>query len=105
MINMKKAKFKHDCDACELVGGDVDGYDLYYCPRDILDGGTVVVRFGNEGREYSSSPLSLVFMATLNACAERRKNGSSTVLMAKVVQDLVQSGRVVFNMIERTVVK
>ncbi len=69
-------KWEHDCDDCIYLGryeeykadeGEVfnsDGkrvahnpaqvYDLYYCEKQSLVGGTVLARWGNEGHEYHS---------------------------------------------------
>lgn len=49
-------RYKHDCDACRYAG-NWEGQDLYYCPN--CDGGTVVLRYGDDGPDYASLPLDL----------------------------------------------
>jgi len=55
-----KAIFEHDCERCEFLAhielpetirGE-SSYDLYYCPGE--DGGSIIVRYGNDGPEYAS---------------------------------------------------
>lgn len=53
---MSKPKFKHDCDRCKFLG-HVYGCDMYSCPAEL---GTVLVRYGNDGPEYSSCILSVM---------------------------------------------
>jgi len=48
----------HDCDKCEALGSAIlklKRLDFYYC-ADAL-GLTLVVRFGSNGEDYSSSPI------------------------------------------------
>ena len=60
------AHFTHDCEACSYLGHyDSAGvhFDLYACPGEP----TVVVRYGNDGPEYSSG---LVFTDSMPALGE-----------------------------------
>ena len=50
-------KFTHDCEACTFLG-PYQGYDLYVCDT------SVIARFGNDGPEYSSLPISVVETTT-----------------------------------------
>jgi hypothetical protein len=57
--------YQHDCDACRFMGTVADSYargeagwvDLYHCPRGVIGGGSLIARYGDEGREYLSSPV------------------------------------------------
>lgn len=61
--------YKHDCEDCLALGtveidniknGQVnktDTYDMYFCAN--CDGGTYIVRYGNDGPDYSSCPFKL----------------------------------------------
>lgn len=51
------ANFQHDCDACQFLGEYESDkkYDLYQTGN-----GSVLARFGDEGPDYTSMPLSLV---------------------------------------------
>lgn len=52
-------KFKHDCQSCIYLGqfGRPDRKDAYLCPRS--DGGSLILRHGDSGEEYSSSPVKV----------------------------------------------
>jgi hypothetical protein len=50
---MANPHFKHDCDHCEFWGHWF-GHDVYYC------GGSIVARWGDDGPDYASSPLSVL---------------------------------------------
>jgi hypothetical protein len=50
-------KFKHDCDNCILLGC-TDKSDMYYCTRGPL-GGSAIVRFSDDGPDYTSVPISV----------------------------------------------
>lgn len=53
-------KFQHDCDRCYFVGR-FDGKDGYVHPgQSDGQGWSIVLRDGNEGHEYSSTPLFIV---------------------------------------------
>lgn len=49
-----KPEFTHDCDRCEFYGHFL-GMDIYVCPG----GGSIIARYGNDGPEYNSMPLSM----------------------------------------------
>lgn len=52
-------RFTHDCSNCRFIGSD-DEHDFYYCLRAELDmGGSVLARYGDEGPEYTSAPVSI----------------------------------------------
>ena len=55
---ISKPRFTHDCDGCLFLGCYRE-HDVYFCPNcESFCGGSVILRYGDEGREYSSSPLS-----------------------------------------------
>ena len=74
--------FEHDCDECRYMGrfvsdSDEGAWDLYYCPRQILDG-SIIARFGSSGPDYVSIPLKIyltnadsVNHSALAECARR----------------------------------
>jgi hypothetical protein len=49
-----KPRYTHDCDVCIFVG-HFERYDVHYCPR--CDGGSLIMRFSNDGPEYASMPI------------------------------------------------
>jgi hypothetical protein len=51
-------RYEHDCDGCMYLG-NYEELDVYYCcGSDGISGGSVILRFGDEGWEYTSSPVS-----------------------------------------------
>lgn len=51
---MRKPLYEHDCENCQFLGS-FNGVDLYYCPRQAIDGSpTVIARFSSEGPDYAS---------------------------------------------------
>ncbi len=55
--------FTHDCDKCVFHGSaKIEGelYDFYSCPRDDADYVSIIARYGDEGPEYASMPLSVL---------------------------------------------
>ncbi len=50
-------RYQHDCTACIFQGRHGD-YDLYYCPRDGIGGGTVLARASNVPSDYQSSMVT-----------------------------------------------
>jgi hypothetical protein len=55
-----KPTFTHDCDVCRFLGSE-HGHDLYFCPSPGgVEFGSVVARFGSEGRDYASMPVGVV---------------------------------------------
>jgi len=64
--------YKHDCDQCIWVGWvpwreAQDGYgNMYYCPR--CDGGTIVIRYGDEPSDYYSSPIGASDRGSIDIC-------------------------------------
>lgn len=60
---MDKAQYTHDCESCTFLGRDIDTssntqVDMYFCPQGGLP--TIVMRYGNEGVEYTSAPVSVI---------------------------------------------
>lgn len=54
-----ESQFKHDCDACQLVGQDAK-HDFYFCARADTDmGGSVIARYGSDCPNYASAPVSI----------------------------------------------
>jgi 3-methyladenine DNA glycosylase AlkD len=54
--------FTHDCTKCEYLGTTLDAsckaHDWYVCDTSALP--TVIARYGDEGREYWSTPQVIV---------------------------------------------
>lgn len=51
-------KFIHDCSGC-LFLGNYKQYDVYFCPNaESFCGGSIILRFGDDGPEYNSAPVS-----------------------------------------------
>ena len=48
-------KFEHDCDSCIYLGRFSEK-DAYLCPKDL---GSLILRYGDSGEEYSSSMVKL----------------------------------------------
>jgi hypothetical protein len=48
---MCKPKFRHDCQTCRFLGHEI-GCDMYFCKQHGMP--TVVVRFSDEGPDYTS---------------------------------------------------
>lgn len=46
---IEKPKFIHDCKNCIFLGHH-EKYDMYFCPNEP----TIILRYGNDGYEYSS---------------------------------------------------
>ena len=67
----KKPKWSHDCTGCRFLGRYVPPMnspmdkpvvrDLYFCDKS--DGGTVIARYGDDGPDYSSLPLTVLIYA------------------------------------------
>ncbi|MHA2427575.1 MAG: hypothetical protein ACXADB_06095 [Candidatus Hermodarchaeia archaeon] len=61
---MNEPKFEHNCTGCKFLGHYL-GYDVYICsPNDPQSkasglGTSILARFGNDGPDYASSPLSI----------------------------------------------
>lgn len=61
-----KPEYRHDCDSCRFVGNlygrEVNeaqrSYDVWVCPSRSGLGGSLIARYGNDGPEYASWPLS-----------------------------------------------
>lgn len=52
-------QFIHDCDKCISLGWD-NGKDYYFCPGFGGDPGSLIIRTGDDGPEYSSLPVDTV---------------------------------------------
>lgn len=53
------AKFRHDCDACTFLA-TFGGKDFYACKDMGAPSAELIIRFGNEGPDYSSIHSSFV---------------------------------------------
>lgn len=62
-------RYTHDCSKCKPLG-EFGEYDLYYCETDLEKHPTVIARFGNEGKDYTSG---LVFADYVPAIAEAKR--------------------------------
>lgn len=81
-------RFQHDCDCCEwrFRYGE---FDMYFCHRS--DGGTIIARYGNEGGEYASYPLHVLFRPVDNPDIFK---SSSFAACSRTALDLYMSGRI-----------
>ena len=69
---MKKPKFKHDCEDCQFVPiVGADHYDIYVCPQHGVP--TVVCRFSDEGSDYQSVPLDMIFNLVVKQFEEKKE--------------------------------
>ena len=79
-------RFVHDCDGCIFLGCHKE-YDVYYCSGEMSSkerGGSVILRYGDEGPEYSSGPVSMeLYNESLTEASDIRK---------KVAQWLLREG-------------
>lgn len=57
----RHAQHTHDCDECVFLGRD-GTHDHYFCPRDTDEflGDGLIARFGSDGPDYLSMPVSVV---------------------------------------------
>ena len=46
-------RYNHDCMACTFLGYYHE-YDLYYCPKQMIGGETVIAHCSDEGSDYLS---------------------------------------------------
>jgi len=58
-----KPTFEHDCSHCRFIA-HIDGHDAYVCKTDL---NSIVLRYGNDGPEYSSLPASVAPPHTMYA--------------------------------------
>jgi len=78
-----KPKFTHDCSKCFFLGNDLyqSNYsiiaDLYYCGNE--KGGSVIVRYGDDGPDYESGPL---FICLRLAIGRDQSNYKTAILRA-----------------------
>ncbi len=77
-------RFEHDCDVCTFLGcaqrviydgrtetREVIHYDMYLCKR--CDGGSIVIRIGNKGHDYTSLMISIIpQMVVIGECQDVR---------------------------------
>ena len=76
--------FEHDCQNCKPLG-EYEGFDLYYCPEQIL-GGSVLARYGNEAHEYASMPLEMFFYTDLKATHSGGLNEAARRIFADILE-------------------
>ena len=55
-------QYAHDCERCTFLGR-IDEGDVWHCPND--GGGSIIVRFGDDGPEYSSFPVPIARMIAM----------------------------------------
>jgi hypothetical protein len=76
-------RYQHDCDGCQFQGQHTVGeteVDAYWCPK--CDGGSVILRYGDDGPEYASSPHFVLTDAYLNDSTRQSKE---FMLMREIV--------------------
>ncbi len=66
---MSKPQFQHNCDACVFLG-QFYGLDVWICETGDSLSPSIVCRHGNEGHEYSSSPLRHCIDAFLSGATD-----------------------------------
>jgi hypothetical protein len=76
--------YEHDCKGCFFLGRFVspenkEPFDLYFCRR--CDGGSCIARYGNEGGEYSSFPVSIILVLEKEINAGRMHSSFSRALI------------------------
>jgi hypothetical protein len=76
--------YEHDCKGCFFLGRFVspenkEPFDLYFCRR--CDGGSCIARYGNEGGEYSSFPVSEILVLEKEINAGREHSSFSRALI------------------------
>lgn len=52
-------KYIHDCKNCIYIG-NIDNKDAYICPYS-LGGATLILRYGDEGIDNASYPITMLF--------------------------------------------
>jgi len=81
-----KPIFLHDCDSCLFLGNPHDKqYDVYFCPN--CDGGSIVIRHGNDGPDYYSTMISLALNRDPN-------NSEVSKIFNDVAKDLLSNGMI-----------
>jgi hypothetical protein len=89
-------QFVHDCGGCMFLGRYLK-YDIYLCPN--CDDGSVVVRFGDEPSEYTSSPVKCALYVD-------NPNLSETTMVAnKVAKHLLRENFFKISINKRTIKK
>jgi hypothetical protein len=93
MFGMKdKPRYIHDCDGCIYLGNR-DEFDVYYCfgsAGSSWGAGSIILRFGDECSDYSSSPLSMAL------CTEYGLTSASDI-MREVAVEIMRRGYVRVN--------
>jgi hypothetical protein len=87
MFDMRsKPLFVHDCDSCLFLGNPhKKEYDIYFCPQ--CDGGSIVIRHGDEGPDYYSTMISL-------ALNRDPSNSEISALFLKIARQLLSDGMI-----------
>lgn len=86
-------RYTHDCPDCEwrFQSG---AFDMYFCARADTDmGGSIIARYGNDGSEYASYPLAILFRPIASADQTAHCN-DSFVAASRAALDLHMSGRI-----------
>ena len=78
-----KPRYTHDCDACRFLYQDGD-MDIYWCMSSTFGGGSVIARMGNDGPDYTSSPVSVVLYS--------ENDSAHTKALRKAVAYLAREG-------------
>ena len=62
---LEDALYEHDCDRCEYLGKyesvALGLVDLYFHKRDEVITSDIIIRFGNDGPDYISTNLAMMF--------------------------------------------
>jgi len=91
---VRKKRFEHDCSNCIFLGS-YKKKDIYFCSGSSIGGGTIVARFGDEGAEYSSTPVSMALYSTKGL-------SENSDIMKKVAEWLIREGLVKLSVCEDT---
>ena len=95
---ISKVHFEHDCDSCLFLGNYKKlKKDIYYCPNSegSIGGGSIIVRNGDEGREYTSTPASMALYS--------RGLTQDSSIMKKVAEWLLREGMIRISVCESTI--
>jgi len=84
---ISKPKFVHNCDNCLFLGCHKE-FDVYFCPDlESYGGGSVILRYGDEVENYSSSPISVaLYGKELTKAAKIRKDVAAWLLFEGMVK-------------------
>ena len=71
------SNYKHDCDSCILLGSAIDKdcgtmSDIYFCLNKVSGNFNMLIRFGEQGENYSSG-IDFVYRDTINNFLENKQ--------------------------------